>query len=185
MSSLRQVEANRLNSQQSTGPCSVEGKARSSRNALKSGIDSDSLLIFREDCSAVQILFREYYDRHQPAIPEERALVDTLARAEWMLRRLTRIESQVWDYQMLEMQKQSQLAEKDFYGQVYPMIEKTLARLQHRINSFDRSYRAALRDLQKLQGTRFEADVEPQPGPAPLPATHCPRTHLPPNWLRS
>ena len=179
MSSHRQVEANRLNAQNSTGPCSVEGKARSSRNALKSGIDSDSLLIFREDSSAIQILFRQYYDRHQPAIPEERTLVDTLARAEWMLRRLTRIESQVWDYQMAEMKKKSQLAEKDSYGQVYPMIEKTLARLQHRINSFDRSYRAALRDLQKLQGARFEADAEPQPGPAPSPQPRTPEPTYP------
>jgi len=96
-----------------------------------------------------------------------------------MLRRLTRIESQVWDYQMAEMQKQSQLAEKDSYGQIYPMIEKTLARLQHRINSFDRSYRAALRDLQKLQGARFEADAEPQPGPAPSPQPLAPEPACP------
>jgi len=96
-----------------------------------------------------------------------------------MLRRLTRIESQVWDYQMAEMQKKSQLAEKDLYGQVYPMIEKTLARLQHRINSFDRSYRAALRDLQKLQGACFEADAEPQPGPAPSPQPLAPEPACP------
>src|SRR5581483_5733834 len=41
MSSPSQVTANRLNAQHSTGPVTPEGKAASSRNALKSGLHSE------------------------------------------------------------------------------------------------------------------------------------------------
>ena len=45
MASQKQTEANRLNAQKSTGPRSPEGKAASSMNALKSGIDAKSQII--------------------------------------------------------------------------------------------------------------------------------------------
>jgi hypothetical protein len=40
-----QIKANRLNARKSTGPKSPEGKAASSLNALKSGIDAWSHII--------------------------------------------------------------------------------------------------------------------------------------------
>ena len=49
MASQKQTEANRLNAQKSTGPRSVEGKAASRMNALKSGIDARSNFIRGED----------------------------------------------------------------------------------------------------------------------------------------
>jgi hypothetical protein len=49
MASQKQTEANRLNAQKSTGPRGApsgpEGKAASSMNALKSGIDAKSQII--------------------------------------------------------------------------------------------------------------------------------------------
>ena len=45
MSSLLQIEANRRNSRQSTGPRSVEGKAVFYMNALKFGIEARSNII--------------------------------------------------------------------------------------------------------------------------------------------
>ena len=44
MATRKQIAANRRNSQESTGPRSDEGKARSSMNALKTGIDAKSQL---------------------------------------------------------------------------------------------------------------------------------------------
>lgn len=43
--SLKKIEANRRNSQRSTGPISDEGKQRSRRNAVKHGILTSALLI--------------------------------------------------------------------------------------------------------------------------------------------
>ena len=42
MATLNQARANRLHAQKCTGPSSTEGKARSSWNALKSGIQAES-----------------------------------------------------------------------------------------------------------------------------------------------
>ena len=45
MATEKQIEANRRNAAKSTGPRSPEGKARSSMNALKSGVDAEAEII--------------------------------------------------------------------------------------------------------------------------------------------
>ena len=98
MATIKQIEANRLNAQHSTGPTSLEGKAAVRFNALKSGIHAQSQVIPGEDPAALTLLTVEYYDRYQPATPEVRALVDTLITAEWLQRRFRTLEAQIWRY---------------------------------------------------------------------------------------
>ena len=98
MVTIRQIEANLLNAQRSTGPRSPEGKAAIRFNALKTGIDAKSQVIPGEDPAALALLTAEYYDRYQPATPEVRALVDTLITAEWLQRRFRTLEAQIWRY---------------------------------------------------------------------------------------
>ena len=97
MASKRQIEANRLNSQKSTGPRTPEGKARSSMNALKSGLDAESQFVYGEAPEDFAVLQQQYLDEFQPATPQERLYIDTLIRNEWLLRRLFRAESQLWE----------------------------------------------------------------------------------------
>src|SRR4051812_28940705 len=98
MPSDKQVAANRRNAQKSTGPRSAEGKAASSRNALKTGIDAKAFLMGDENPEALHLLSTEYYERFCPVTPEERHFVDTLVRDEWLTRRLHQVESETWDY---------------------------------------------------------------------------------------
>ena len=56
MSTLRQIEANRRNAQKSTGPTSVTGKAASSMNALKTGINAKSFVLPYENVADLQQL---------------------------------------------------------------------------------------------------------------------------------
>jgi hypothetical protein len=65
MATIKQIEANRLNAQKSTGPRSTEGKAVTSMNALKSGIDAQSHIIRGEDHAQLQTLAAEYLERLQ------------------------------------------------------------------------------------------------------------------------
>jgi hypothetical protein len=74
MASQKQLAANRLNAQKSTGPRSVEGKARSSMNALKTGIDARSHTIPGEPISQLEDLTADYYQRFCPTTPEQRML---------------------------------------------------------------------------------------------------------------
>ena len=52
MATAAQIAANRLNVQKSTGPRTPEGKAASSSNALKHGMDAASIVIPGEDPAA-------------------------------------------------------------------------------------------------------------------------------------
>ena len=96
MISDKQTEANRLNAQKSTGPTTDAGKAISSQNAFKSGLYAQSMIIPGERLEDFQALSSEYYERCQPATPEERACVDLAIRHEWFLRRYTNVECQFW-----------------------------------------------------------------------------------------
>jgi hypothetical protein len=49
MATPAQIAANRANAQKSTGPRTAEGKAASRLNALKHGLDAESLIIPGED----------------------------------------------------------------------------------------------------------------------------------------
>jgi hypothetical protein len=95
-----QINANRRNAQKSTGPTSAEGKAASSLNALKSGIDAWSHIIPGEDPAELEALTAAFVLHFRPADPIQLSLVDTLISAEWIQRRLRRIEAQLWNYQI-------------------------------------------------------------------------------------
>src|SRR5690348_8883320 len=100
MSSIRQIEANRRNSQLSTGPRTPEGKAISRFNALKSGINAQAQIIPGEDPAELEALLAEYEDQFQPAAALQRFLVDSLVAADWQLRRLRRVEADLWSHQI-------------------------------------------------------------------------------------
>ena len=49
MTSLKQIEANRRNAEDSTGPRSKAGKQRSSRNAIRHGLTAETVIEPLED----------------------------------------------------------------------------------------------------------------------------------------
>src|ERR1700719_374172 len=151
MATIKQIEANRLNSQKSTGPRSVEGKARSSQNALKSGIDAESLIIHGEDRAALETLTQEYVERFHPTTPEQRHFVDILIRDDWQLRRLAKVDAQVWERELISPLKYDQNAP---LGSAYACGSTTFSRLQRRMDCAERSYQRALRELQRLQAIK-------------------------------
>src|ERR1051326_7398281 len=76
-----QINANRLNALKSTGPPSPEGKARSSLNALKSGIDAWSHIIPGEDPAELEALTAAFHNHYQPAGPTHLSLLGPPAPA--------------------------------------------------------------------------------------------------------
>ncbi len=135
----------------STGPRSVDCKAVSSRNALKSGIYAKSEVVLPyENLDDLQTLTTEYYDRFAPADPEQRCLVDALISDEWLLRRFRTIEAQLL---AREMRKAYELDKKSPLGQAYERSAATLERLQRRVNTTRRNYNRSL-ELHRLPGAR-------------------------------
>ena len=159
MSTLRQIEANRRNSEKSTGPTSVTGKAVASMNALKTGIHAKSLVLPSEKLADVEQLIDEYYQRHRPASPEARAFVDDLIRCEWTLRRLDTAETQMWLYQNDDKFRTPQ---KYPLGYSASCNSTPFSKLQYRL---DATRRARVRALQALEKLKAEAEAAPAPAP--------------------
>jgi hypothetical protein len=99
MTSYRQIEANRRNALNSTGPRTEAGKEQSRRNAVRHGLAAETVIGLLEDAKD----YREFeaaviadYDA-QSAV--ERELVLRLASVLWRLRRGTAIETGLFEIQ--------------------------------------------------------------------------------------
>jgi hypothetical protein len=162
MPTQAQLNANRLNAQKSTGPTSPEGKAASSLNALKSGIDAWSHIIPGEDPAELEALTAAFLLHYRPAGPSQLALVDTLVSTEWIQRRLRRIEAQLWTYQIECLDKNLTQAEfldasiqhRSPLGHAFHAALDPISRIQRRIDSTNRMYLRTLKALQDLPGRR-------------------------------
>ena len=164
MPTLSQIEANRRNSQKSTGPRSSEGKAISRFNALKSGVNAKSQVIPGEDASALEALAADYHQQFQPATPLECFLVDSLVNADWQLRRLRRVEAQLWGFHTDAAKDETDGIDEDYpLGHVFQRGIDAFNRLQRRIDSTERSYYRALKELQRCQAGRTTGPPEPVP----------------------
>jgi hypothetical protein len=164
MATKKQIQANRLNSRKSTGPRSAEGKAASSQNALKSGIDSQSQIIRGEDPAALDALVNQYLLDHQPQSASERALVDILIDSEWTLRRLRKTESHLWEYQFARLALAHQrirpdepLPKDQMLGEAFQDTADTFSRLERRRQNLQRAYHRTLLDLREIQQSRLGA----------------------------
>src|ERR1700689_3276459 len=96
MPTAKQTAANRMNAQQSTGPRTTAGKAVSRFNALKHGIYAVHQIMFDETPEDLAELTDEYHELYSPADAKQRLLVDTLVHNEWRLRRMRRVEAELW-----------------------------------------------------------------------------------------
>ena len=166
MATPQQIEANRQNAQQSTGPRPTAGKSASRFNAL-AGIDAQSEVIPGEDPGNLEALIAEYRDRWATHTPERRMLVDTLVNSEWMLRRMRRGEAQFWRFK----------DERTFTKTAYP--EGRILEYGDKVYDRLRGCRSTPRDPRPAAGTA--ASNQPsQTSPAPIESTTCPS-----NWVRS
>ena len=93
MPSHSKIEANRRNSQLSTGPRSDAGKLVVARNACKHNLTSLNIAIAGEDLEEFQILLHETAIDLVPRSTIENALVQQIAYAEWKLLRIAQWET--------------------------------------------------------------------------------------------
>ena len=78
MASLRQIRANQLNAQKSTGPTTAEGKAIARRNALKHGLAGSGIVLPEDEAEAVNERWAEW----------QSALKPDDAYSDWMVERI-------------------------------------------------------------------------------------------------
>jgi hypothetical protein len=87
------AEINRANSQHSTGPKSVEGKRKSSVNALRHGLTGQIVVMPTEDLQAYQRHLESFTEEYRPQGATEAHLVQALADTSWRLNRVAALET--------------------------------------------------------------------------------------------
>src|SRR5580698_3545440 len=181
MSTDKQRAANRMNSQKSTGPRTTAGKAASRFNALKHAIYAVHQIMFDEKPEDLAELAAEYYEHHTPADAKERFLVDTLVHNEWRLRRMRRVEAELWlTASNTFLVKNIETTITCTSGDAFATDSSIFERLQRVVNSCERAWHRALKELQlkelqlkvgqALPPANSDAVSQPAADPAPDPA---------------
>ena len=104
MTSPAKIESNRRNALHSTGPKTIDGKAKSSKNAIKHGLTSAEVVLPDEDPETFEVFRDELAATLAPVGPLECVFADRLITAAWRLRRVSRLESDVLTFQMFDAQ---------------------------------------------------------------------------------
>ena len=91
----KQTSAGRENAKKSTGPRTPEGKANSSKNALKHGLMAQDAVIPGEDPAEFDRHLSNVENTYLPRNYVEKQIVHQIADTMWRIKRLSRIESAV------------------------------------------------------------------------------------------
>ncbi len=167
-----QTEAARRNGAKSRGPATPEGKARSSRNALKHGLAAaDHLLLAGEDQAAYEELLANLVAETEPGTELEAQLVRRLASALWKQGRADRLEAKLFAWTATP---------KVIHGGRYQPVDAEAAFDIARLDAL-RRYRAGAgrevsRCLRELRLLRAEPPAEARNEPEPATPEAAPPT---------
>ncbi len=100
MTTPAKVNANRRNARRSTGPRTLVGKARSSKNACRHGLLSRDVVLPDEDAETFGTFHDDITTRLDPHGAVEHLLVDKIVMSAWRLGRVYRLEASLFAYYM-------------------------------------------------------------------------------------
>ena len=172
--SKKQIEANRRNAQRSTGPKTPEGKARSSRHAIKHGLLAKQILLRSHDPNEEQADFDELLESLledlAPANSLEQLLVERIAVCYWRLRRAYRFEAQSIENRRTSANDDLSQIARQITGKKYDPSEYILPSVDD-LNRLDRYEKMIHRELERatLNLQRLQRSAPPAP-PAPEPS---------------
>jgi hypothetical protein len=152
MATESQIQANQANSKHSTGPTSVEGKARVAQNAVRHGLSAKNPIVHGGEQAAFDALRAGLLAEIDPQGAVETATFNELLHAAWNLHRFRVIEA---GYANVPFDDPKAAAELD-----------RLSRYQVRAQ---RAYYRALQEIRTLQTNRalreatFDDDGESKP----------------------
>jgi len=169
----------RVNGAKSQGPKTAEGRATSSRNAVKHGLSSRNPFVLEcENDDDFQALHNNQMEIHQPATPAEQDLVDQMVAARWRILRLQAIESDLLD---TELRRRQRIERKLETGHVVQLSDaytrqandsRAMALASRCESRLQRTYQSLYKVLRELQASRARQSTQPaapegaQPEPA-------------------
>ena len=185
MRSDKQKAASRANGAKSQGPVTPEGKAISSKNAERHNLCASAPLVILsgEEVSEFLQVQDDYIVRFQPVDGVELDLVFKLVAASWRERRITGMETALFELEMVQQKEKVD----DEYLDISPTARQALALtgkddtksaaalLLRYASNARRAYTSTLKALKEVQGERFNRRTHAAP-PAerPLKYPACP-----------
>ncbi len=153
MATEAQRKASRENGKKSNGPRTAEGKARSSKNAIKHGLLARDAVTADEDPAEYDRQFQLLEENLFPKNAIEFALVRQIADAEWRLQRITRIEAgfatakySSTDRHTRQFHPKTVLPERDGENQ---LLGKSMDEQTQKLTNFARYRTLASRDIMR------------------------------------
>ena len=98
MSTDKQIEANRLNAQKSTGPTTEEDKKRSALNACRHGLTGQVVVLPEEDKEAFDAFMLALVATFEVANAMEQQLAQSFANYQWRINRAAAIEENMFTH---------------------------------------------------------------------------------------
>jgi hypothetical protein len=153
MATKKQIAANRRNAKKSTGPKTVEGKARSAENRMTHGLCSRQVLLKEEDPELFRQVWLGVLEELRPQGELETYLACRVAANIWRMNRVARIEAQLFNDAPIRA-----LGEEIGIGRVFRAESahggNPFDKLCRYETAIDRGIHRALKELRALQAAR-------------------------------
>ena len=162
-----QLAANRANAQLSTGPTTLDGKATSCLNAVKTGLTGRTVLLHTDDAAEYQQHIAAYQKEFSPVGPRECDLVQSIADTVWRLRRIPGLEMAIYAYGRVQFadackDHDEALRPAMIELQTFLTYEKQLRNLQLQESRLSRRREKETAELRELQQARQKKETEAQ-----------------------
>jgi hypothetical protein len=154
MAITKQPAAKRRNAQKTGGSTTADGQAASPSNTRKPGVHASAVIPFEESPESLANLAAEYHEQYLPDNPAEHALVEILIKSEWSLRRLRRTEAEIWDQVSDKLLAGKGPGGTVTSGETFAAASGQFLRHQRTVDSCERNYHRAHKELQRLQDER-------------------------------
>lgn len=164
--SAAQRTANQANAQLSTGPRTVEGKAKSSLNAVRTGLTGRTILLSASEADAYELHIARFACDWNPVGDREAELVQSLADTQWRLNRIPILEAGLYASRRLECADLF-LDEPDenvrtllIENHIWETNRRLFNNLSLQESRLRRHYTKDVAELQDLQAKRRETEAE-------------------------
>ncbi len=163
MSTPIQIDANRQNSQASTGPRTAEGKAAASGNSTTHGLSSAFVLLPHEDREELNALATRCRAEFSPQDEHEIFLIDQMIHARWRLARIQRFEGTALEL-MLEPENPEQTPDHRIVSNMMKQGGNVFSLLERYASAAERSYHRNYRELirHRKEGKVFQKQADKQ-----------------------
>src|SRR5271157_409573 len=161
MSSAAQVAANQANAQLPSGPKTPEGKAKSSRNALKTGLTGRTMILPKDQAELYEHHVLAYAERLNPEGDRETELVQSIADCRWRLGSIPGLEAALYARGFAEFKEMFEDEPEDqrgllITGEIMTRYRKDFANLMIQEQRLARRAYQEEQELKTMQRKRLE-----------------------------